>query len=66
MVNTEQQKPEPLYIKVPPALKDALKDIAERKGETLSTVSRLALNEYVEKELTGGESDGTQSAYHIP
>lgn len=65
MANMEQQKPEPLYIKVPPALKDALKDIAERKGETLSTVSRLALNEYVEKELTGGEPDGTQSAYHI-
>lgn len=59
MANTVQQKPEPLYIKVPPALKDALKDIAERKGETLSTVSRLALKEYVEKELAGGEPDGT-------
>lgn len=58
-VEHQHQKPEPLYIKVPPALKDALKDIAERKGETLSTVSRLALNEYVERELVGGESNGT-------
>lgn len=58
-VEHQHQKPEPLYIKVPPTLKDALKDIAERKGETLSTVSRLALNEYVKRELVGGESNGT-------